>query len=229
MCLVLISRLLEKGLRELHHFQLQSYYGALIDSLQSNPSILEQILPNQPLAFYNEQKTRNQSATQQRKGLKRKANPDPSSHLPAGFEAEQSLSVPPTAQSQTTKKPTGRGRAGRRPGRSSGSRGRGRNRDELDDAGSGREPSDSLPQAVHAGAKEELDEIQPSGSGSGVVVVPGSDSEPEAPASPNVLVSEQASERVLVSGHLCPPAAKSTGSRENALTRTPPCPVFAAF
>ena len=119
-----------------------------------------------------------------------------------------------------TKKPTGRGRAGRRPGRSSGSRGRGRNRDELDDAGSGREPSDSLPQAVHAGAKEELDEIQPSGSGSGVVVVPGSDSEPEAPASPNVLVSEQASERVLVSGHDCPPPAKSTGSREEVVERS---------
>eukprot|EP00435_Cladocopium_sp_Y103_P052226 s335_g16.t1 len=220
MCLVLISRLLGKGLRELHHFQLQSYYSALIDSLQSNPGILDQVLPNQPLAFYKEQKTRNQSAAQQRRGLKRKANHESFSHLPAGFEAEQSLSAPPTAQPQTAKRLTGKGRAGRGPGRSQGSGGRGRNRDEPDDMGNGQEPYDPLPQAVCGGAKEEPDEIQLSGSGSGVVVVPGSDSEPEPSvlvshrASKNVLVPGQASQNPSASGPLRPPATKSTGSRD---------------
>lgn len=90
-CLIMLERMFSNGLLELHHFQLQNYYSALMDTLQSNPAVLSRIVPNQPTAFYKELKTRNQ--TKHRHGTKRKLNhatPD----LPEGFESEISLSGP---------------------------------------------------------------------------------------------------------------------------------------
>lgn len=68
-CLLLLDRLFQGGLTQFHHFQLNSYYGLLIDGLQNNQQRLASVLPNQPAPFYKEMMTRT------RKGKKRQQPP----------------------------------------------------------------------------------------------------------------------------------------------------------
>ena len=124
MCLILLGRLFQHGLKEFHHFQLQNYYAVLIDCLQTNPDALGKMVPNQPMAFYKEQKTRNHDGETTRKGRKRKAN-NKTSDLPEGFEVEVSLTAAVPEAKSECKQQRRRGR-GRGRGRS---RGRGRGRD----------------------------------------------------------------------------------------------------
>ncbi len=113
-CLVLLDRLFAHGLQAFHHYQLQNYYGVLIDSLQSNPDTVAQIIPNQPLVFYKEHKTRNHENIQ-KKGTKRKFDGNKHGGLPYDFEIEHSLSAmqPPTTRPTAAKSRPARGRGGR--------------------------------------------------------------------------------------------------------------------
>ena len=112
-CLVLLDRLLAHGLKEFHHYQLQNYYGVLLESLQSNPDTVAQIIPNQPMVFYKEHKTRNHENTQ--KGMKRKLDGSKRGGLPEDFEIEHSLSAiqPPPTRATAAKSRPARGRGGR--------------------------------------------------------------------------------------------------------------------
>ena len=116
MCLILLERFFSHGLVELHHFQLQSYYDVLIDSLQHHPDVLARIVPNQPMAFYKEIKTRNQPEGK-KKGKKRTLQTNGSTGLPEGFEHEDSLSVPVGPSAAASLRPTARRARGRGRGR----------------------------------------------------------------------------------------------------------------
>ena len=120
LCIVLLDRLFSHGLAEFHHFQPQNYYSVLIDSLQFNPDSLAKILPNQPMAFYKEHKTRNHDSNTKR-GAKRKQTSS-SCGLPEGFEVEETISMPPPPVPAALQKARarGKGRGGRGEGRARG-------------------------------------------------------------------------------------------------------------
>ncbi|CAK8997177.1 Uncharacterized protein SCF082_LOCUS24851 [Durusdinium trenchii] len=54
MCIFLLPRLFEQGLDSFYHFQLKSYYIALLDFLQHKKELLGDLLPNQPAVYYKE-------------------------------------------------------------------------------------------------------------------------------------------------------------------------------